>query len=564
MTQQQPHTNNSNTDRVGGAAAPPTPLPGPGRLRLVPPGSPRRLAVKPLGVSPFGEPVLVGVSVPDARHHLHVPGPTGTGKSTLLLNLVCADARAGRGVAVFDPKGDLVRDLLDRLPAAVAGRLVLVDPDEQEAPAALNLFDLADDPEAVADQLVGVMAKVWAQYWGPRTDDLARHAVLTLAHLPGATLADLPTLLADTAYRRQVMQLARQRAGEMDTAGLAAFWRWYDSLSPGQVSVQAGPLLSKLRAVLSRRFAARLFGAGASTFRLADILNGGVLLVRLPPTLGEDTVRLVGSLLLAALLHTASARADLREVDRLDATLALDEAHLFLNLPVGVDTALATARALRLCLVLAHQHLGQLTPAMSTAIDANARNKVFFNLSPRDARELAHHVAPYFTAEDLMHRDAYGVVCRLVIDGRDGEPFSLHTRPAPPAWPGRADTLRAAARDRGLSQGDRLQLAQARRLGPAARTTAMTRSSHPAGPATGPVVNPVDSTRRPTDPTGLTHSPSGPVPHQTDATLGNLPPVGPPPAAGFRPPTRRKARKRHDPADPHNHQSSPGPEPTRM
>ncbi len=526
MTQRQPRKPSTATHPVGGAAAPPTssgpPFAGPARLRLVPPDSPRRLAVKPLGVAPLGEPVLIGLSVHDARHHVHIPGPTGTGKTTLLINLVCADARAGRGVAVFDPKGDMVRDLLDRLPASMAGRLVLIDPDEHEAPSALNLFDLGSDPEGVADQLVGVMAKVWAQYWGPRTDDLARHAVLTLAHLPGATLADLPVLLADAGYRRRVLREVRRRAGDVETAGLVAFWAWYDELSPGQASVQVGPLLSKLRAVLSRRFAAQLFGVGVSTFRLRDILDGGVLLVRLPPTLGDDTVRLVGSLLLAALLHAAAGRADQRETDRLDATLALDECHAFLHLPVGVDTALATARALRLSLLLAHQHLGQLSPGMAAAIDANARNKVFYSLPPKDARELAHHVAPYFEAEDLMHRDAYGVVCRLVIDGRDGEPFSLHTRPAPPAWPGRAQMLREAARARGLSVADREALAQARRAGPGTRTT-----------------RPVNPTEAPDDPT------SDPT---QEITGGDLPSAGPgiqaPPAAGFRPPTNRKGNNR--------------------
>ncbi len=514
---------------MGGAAAPPTPFAGPARLRLVPPDSPRRLAVKPLGVAPLGEPVLIGLSVHDARHHVHIPGPTGTGKTTLLINLVCADARAGRGVAVFDPKGDMVRDLLDRLPASVAGRLVLIDPDEREAPPALNLFDLASDPEGVADQLVGVMAKVWAQYWGPRTDDLARHAVLTLAHLPGATLADLPVLLADAGYRRRVMREVRRRAGDVETAGLVAFWAWYDELSPAQASVQVGPLLSKLRAVLSRRFAAQLFGVGVSTFRLRDVLDGGVLLVRLPPTLGDDTVRLVGSLLLAALLHAAAGRADQREQDRLDATLALDECHAFLHLPVGVDTALATARALRLSLLLAHQHLGQLSPGMAAAIDANARNKVFYSLPPKDARELAHHVAPYFEAEDLMHRDAYGVVCRLVIDGRDGEPFSLNTRPAPPAWPGRADLLRQAARARGLSVAARQDLAQARRAGPAARTT---RPVHPPGGPNNPTEAPNDPTSDPTE-----HIAGGDLPSAQ-------PGVQAPPAAGFRPPINRRGKNR--------------------
>lgn len=483
MTQEHP---NKTVRPEGGAQAPPSRLRKPARLRVVHPNSPLRQAVKPLGVSPLGEPVLIGLSVEDARHHVHIPGPTGTGKSTLLINYVISETRAGRGVAAFDGKGDFARDLLERLPASVAHRLVIIDPDEREAPPALNLFDLGDDPESVADQLVGVMAKVWAQYWGPRTDDLARHAVLTLAHLPGATLADLPILVTDSAYRNTVLRRVKRTADPAQAAGLEAFWAWYDTLTPGQTSQQLGPLLSKLRAVLSRRFAAELFGAGASTFRLKDILDGGVLLVRLPPSLGDDTVRLVGSLLLAALLHAASARADQREADRLDASLVIDECQKFLNLPLGIDDALAQARALRLSLVLAHQYLDQLTPTMRAAIDANARNKVIFAVSPRDAKELGHHVAPYFEPEDLTHRDAYGVVCRLVIKGRDAEPFSLNTRPAPPPWPGRAELLRTAARARGLPAETRQELAENRLTGAAVQGSGRTAIPRPRRPVAPP------------------------------------------------------------------------------
>ncbi|MFC0530240.1 type IV secretory system conjugative DNA transfer family protein [Phytohabitans kaempferiae] len=522
----------------------------------MPPGSPRRQAVKALGVAPLGEPVLIGLSPEDARHHLHVPGPTGTGKSTLLINLAIADVRAGRGVAVFDPKGDLTRDLLDRLPASVGSRLVLIDPDEKAAPAALDLFDLGTDPESVADQLVGVMAKVWAQYWGPRTDDLARHAVLTLAHQPGATLADLPTLLADAGHRRRLVGTIRRTLGPVASAGLVAFWAWYDTLTPAQASVQIGPLLSKLRAVLSRRFAAQLFGTGVSTFRLSDILDGGVLLVRLPPTLGDDTVRLTGSMLLAALLHAASGRADQHPADRLDASLILDEAQTFLHLPVGVDDALAQARALRLSLVLAHQHLGQLSPKMAAAIDANARNKVFFSLSPRDARDLAHHVAPYFEPEDLTRRDAYGIVCRLVINGRDGEPFSLNTRPAPPPWPGRAEQLRAAARDRGLPADERHAIAQARQVGPNAPHHTAGQPARPTHPTSNPRSDRTEASNEHVNPTGHptdpTEHPTGPTDDPTEKAMQNptggqdIPaaspatPVPVPPAPTHRNPASRK------------------------
>lgn len=482
-------------------AAPESTIPAPARLALAPGRAGSRRHPKPLGVDPFDPDTVIGLSTSDARHHLHVLGPTGTGKSTLLLNLVQAEVRAGRGVTVLDPWGDLVRNLLDRLPATCADRLVLIDPDERDAPAALNLFDTTPDPEQVTDTLVGVMAKVWATYWGPRTDDLARHAVLTLAHTPGATLADLPLLLADPGARHRAIGRARDRLGPVEAFRVAQFWQAFDALPPGQAAVQAGPLLSKLRAVLSRRFAAGLFGTAASTLRLADVLDGGVLLARLPKgTLGEDTVRLVGSLLLAALLQAGAARAGLPEHRRLDATVVIDECHNFTHLPIGLDTALAEARGLRLSLVLAHQHLGQLTGPAAAALDANARNKVYFSLSPDDARDQVRHVAPYFEAGDLSRRDAYGIVTRLVIDGRDSEPFSLATRPAPPAVPGRADQLRQAARARGLPAAVRQAHAEGRLLGPA-------RTTRPATPpALPPAARPDPTGTNPTDPTPPTGS----------------------------------------------------------
>jgi hypothetical protein len=436
-----------------------------GRLRLAPRTSPYRLRPTPLGFAPAtGE--LIGLAPADGRHHLHILGPTGTGKTVEQLNYCLAQVRAGRGLVVFDPWGDLAIDLLQRLPTWAADRLVLIDPDEVEAPAAVNLLDLDHDPESTTEQVVGVMAKVWAQYWGPRTDDIARHAVLALTHTPGATLADLPILLSDTAYRRRIVHAARARLGPVAAASMDGFWQGFDALPPGQVSQSTGPLLSKLRAVLGRKFAAELLGTATSTFSLDEVLDGGILICRLPKgILGEDTVRLVGSLLLAALWRAAQRRARLAPADRLDATFLIDEAHTFLNLPIGIDTALAESRGLRVSWVLAHQHLGQLTKPMFEAIDANARNKVFFSLSPRDAETLERHVRPYFTADDLIDRDAYGIVVRVLVDGRRVEPFSLNTRPAPPPIIGQEALMRAAARARGLPAADRLARAEARLAG---------------------------------------------------------------------------------------------------
>jgi len=440
-------------DRPRHPAAAPKPEP----LRLLPPDHPGRRAAKTLGRSDAGPRRSVALAVADARHHTHVIGATGSGKSTLLVNLILAEVTAGRGVVVLDPKGDLVTDVLARLPAHAGERLVLLDPAETTAPAALNVLDVTSrDPELVVDQLVGVFHRLYAAYWGPRSEDVLRSACLTLTRRAGTTLAHVPLLLSNPRYR------AALTAGLTDPAGLGGFWSWYDGLSEGGQAQVIGPVMNKLRAVLTRRFATDLLGSAQSTFSLGRVLDGGILLARLPKgVLGDDTCRLVGSLLLAGLWQAATARAATPEPGRLDAAVYVDECQNFLHLPGSLDDVLAEARGYHLALTLAHQHLGQLPKDLADGVAANARNKIFFTTSPDDARILARHVGPYLGPDDLAHLDRYQAACRLVVDGRDTTGFTLATRPVPAVADNQSDQLRAAARRRGRTSDQR----RAERLG---------------------------------------------------------------------------------------------------
>jgi len=127
----------------------------------------------------------VGLGVADARQHLHILGATGSGKSTLLTNLVLQDVAAGRGAVVIDPKGDLVNDIVDRLPDDDAGRVVILDPDDDSAPPAMHVLDAAE-PHLAVDHLVGIFHRLFEAYWGPRTDDVLRVAALTALRQPWA------------------------------------------------------------------------------------------------------------------------------------------------------------------------------------------------------------------------------------------------------------------------------------------------------------------------------------------------------------------------------------------
>ena len=390
----------------------------------------------------------VALAVADGRQHAHVLGATGSGKSTLLANLVVQDAAAHRGAVVLDPKGDLVDDIVERLPEDAAGRVVILDARDDDAPPALNVLDAAD-PHLAVDHLVGIFHRLFEAYWGPRTDDVLRVAALTALRQTGATLADIPRLLTEPGFRTG-------RTRHLDDPTLKGFWDAYEAMSPAAQSQMVGPVMNKLRVVLTRPFVAAVLGSATSSFDLGAVLDGGLLLARLPKgTLGEDSCRLLGSFVVAKVWQTVTARARSGQTARHDATLYLDEAQNFLTLPGSIADMLAEARGYRLSIVAAHQHLGQLPRELRDALSANARNKVFFNCSPEDAHVLERHVAPELSEHDLSHLGAHQAAVRLVVEGEEAPAFTLRTEAAP-AVTGHAETIRAAARERfGRDPGDR-------------------------------------------------------------------------------------------------------------
>jgi hypothetical protein len=412
------------------------------------PPAPAVEAGKLLGVTEAGRRVMLPVA--DSRQHLHVMGATGAGKSTLLTNLILDDIAAGRGVAVIDPKGDLITDLLDRIPTTAAHRIALLDPDPNHpggpATVAVNPLD-GPDMQLAVDHLVGIFRRIYAGFWGPRTDDVLRSGCLTLLTYTARTgqpisLLDLPALLTDPVFRKRITSQLH------DPGGLGGFWTAYEQLGDGGRSQMIGPLLNKLRAFLLRDFVRTTVTGQAGTQgpAAAAVLSGGILLARLPKgQLGDDTSRLLGSFLVAQIWQAATHQTGRAETDRLDASLYVDECHNFLTLPRSFDEVLAEARGYRLSLVLAHQHLGQLPPELRAAISANARNKLLFAVSPEDAHTLARHTLPELSGHDLAHLPAFTAAARLVIASNYTPAFTLRTRPAAPAIPGRAALLRAHA-----------------------------------------------------------------------------------------------------------------------
>jgi hypothetical protein len=381
--------------------------------------------VRALGVTTWGHDARpVRLSIADSRHHLHLLGSTGTGKTTAMLGLAAQDIAAGRGVGVLDPKGDLVHGLLERIPRSRLNDVVLISPDQMDASVGINPLEIlpGDDRDLIADNAVMIFKRIYERYWGPRTDDVLKSALVTLLRRPGSTLGHVPLLLTDPAFRMRVL------AEVKDAFVLETFWTWFDGLTETQRAEAAGPVLNKLRDFLIRPRLRRLLCQPASTLDLRKVVDTGqILLADLSVgRWGDTTSALVGSFLVARIWQAILARSALPEEGRRDFFLFVDEFQHFLGMSGPFADVLAEARSLRLSLTIANQHLGQLTRDLRDAISSNARSRMVFQCGQEDAAYLAKEFVPLHP-DALMSLGRFDTVARLSVEGRSSQPFSLHT-----------------------------------------------------------------------------------------------------------------------------------------
>ena len=382
---------------------------------------------------------LVGLTHEDSLRHLHLIGPTGVGKSTLMAHLALADIHAGHAVVVIDPKGDLVADIAARIPEPVLEETVILSGKDPQ-PVGINPLAGSRDPDLAADLLLGVLHSLYADSWGPRTHDILHASLLTLARRGDASLVMVPLLLTNPGFRRSITGQQARR----DPLGLGAFWAWYEALSDGERHQAISPLLNKLRPILLRPQLRAIFGQRRPRFSFTDLFTltpgqgGGrpprVVLVNLAKgALGTEAAQLLGSVVVSLVWQAALGRAALQAFGRRPVMLHIDEVQDYLRLPGDLGDALAQARGLGMGLTLAHQHLGQLPPALKVGILANARSRVAFTLTGDDAGALAKRSSSLLTPADYQQLPAFHAYAHLLAAGDLQPPALVRTTPLTPA-----------------------------------------------------------------------------------------------------------------------------------
>lgn len=416
-----------------------------GGARELPPLSQVQADGRTLGIATFpGGERPIAISEEESLRHVWLGGPTGAGKSTLMMRLITADIAAGRGVMVIDPAGDLVSALLDRIPAERQGDVILVDPSDVERPVGMNLLaDVTRSPDLIVDNIVAVFHRVWSRYWGPRSEDVIRSSLLTLIREPGATICELPLLLTDSGYRRRLV-------GKLDDPiALQPFWSWFSSLNDMRRAEVIGPVSNKLRAFLLRPMLRNILGQSESTFSMEEVLaQRKILLVSLAKgSMGEDAANLCGALFVARFWQAVQARAAMPPEQRTVFFAAIDEFQDVVALPTPVGDVLAQSRKWGVGLLLANQHLSQLDPEVKQGVLSNARTRVMFQTAAADAAALAKEFAPHVSADDLKNLDAFHAYASISVGNRVVPPISIRTLPAPPSL-ATADQVRNLSRNR--------------------------------------------------------------------------------------------------------------------
>jgi hypothetical protein len=366
-----------------------------------------------------------GIKASDRSRHMYVIGQTGTGKSTLLLNMIAQDIAAGKGVAVIDPHGDLAEAVLNHVPPHRVNDVVYFNPADHDHPIGFNVLDSGTGhlEHLAASGLVEVFKKIWRDSWGPRLEYILRNAILALLQAPETSLLGIPRLLIDPSYRSEVLRHVKDPI-------VRQFWEIEYELYPKVFRAETiSPIQNKVGQFLSVAIMRNILGQTRNRFNLREIMDSGkILIVNLAKgRLGEDNAALLGSLLVTKIAQAAMSRADLPPAVRIPYTVIIDEFQNFASESFG--NILSEMRKYGLQLVLAHQYLSQMPESLRSAVFGNIGTIVSFRIGAEDGAYLEQEFAPTFSAQHLISLPAYEIYLKLCIDGKTSDPFSANTLP---------------------------------------------------------------------------------------------------------------------------------------
>jgi len=379
-----------------------------------------------------GEKKVIRFKEDDRQRHTYIIGRTGTGKSKLMAYMAVQDILNGDGICMIDPHGELVADILERIPKERAEDVIYFDPSNIERPMGLNLMEF--DPKYpeqktfVINEMINIFDKLYdlKNTGGPMFEHYMRNAMLLLMEHPesGATLMEIPKILSDPDFRRFKLKHCKNQS-------VYDFWVKEAEKAGGEASLanMTTYITSKLTQFISNDYMWPIIGQQKSAFNFRRIMDEKkILLINLSKgKIGDMNAYLLGLVLMGKILMAALSRTDIPESERQDFYLYIDEFQNFIT--ESINVILAEARKYKLCLTMAHQYIGQLVKNQDTsvrdAIFGTVGTLVSFKIGIEDAEFLAKEFAPVFSAHDLVNVESFNAYIKLLVDNQSLMPFNI-------------------------------------------------------------------------------------------------------------------------------------------
>lgn len=408
-----------------------------------------------LGESEYrGEKREIRIRDADRQRHIYIIGQTGSGKSYTMANMAVQDIQKGAGCCLIDPHGGLIDEyVLPNIPKERAEDVIYFDPADTKRPIGLNLLEYDSQyPEQktfVVNEMISIFDKLYnlSQTGGPMFEQYMRNAMQLVMDDPesGATLLDIPRVLADKEYRTY-------KLSKTTNIVVKKFWEEEAEKAGGEAALanMVPYITSKLNTFISNDYMRPIIAQQKSGFNFRKIMDEGkILLINLSKgRIGDLNAELLGLVLVGKILMAALSRVDIPEEQRKPFYLYIDEFQNYVTESIAV--ILSEARKYKLCLTMAHQYVGQLVQDGDTtikdAVFGNVGTIMAYRVGVEDAEIFAKQFEPVFDEYDVMNVDKYTFNLKLLIDNTHARPFNVKGRTLPTGNPQMVSAIKELSR----------------------------------------------------------------------------------------------------------------------
>ena len=398
----------------------------------------------------LGKKKDVTIDIPERLRHTHILGATGTGKSTLLLNLILQDIEQGNGIAVLDPHGDLIDSILSYIPDTRINDVLVIDPADGEFPVGFNILTAHSEIERdiLSSDLVASFRRL-SMSWGDQMNSVFANAILAFLENPdGGTLSDLRRFLVEKGYREAYLRNVKD-------SNIVYYWKKeYPLLKSNSV----GSILTRLDTFLRPKLIRNMVCQRKSLDFQSLMDSKKIILVKLAQGLiGSENSYLHGTMIVSKIHQTAMARQAQERESRNDFFLYIDEFQNFVT--PSMSSILSGGRKYHLSLILAHQDMMQLSKQdseLAASVMANAGTRICFRLGDADAKRFEDGFS-YFTAQDLQNLSTGETIARI---DRPEYDFSMKVEPVQTSQNSDAvkEHIRSLSRNRYGTQREEVEL----------------------------------------------------------------------------------------------------------